>query len=300
MVELFYQIKPRLDGRLGLNEILEFNPEKYLPTTVSFLLKILKLNGVLQEGISVALKDAASSELEEEESRNQFFSHFALDPGGLAQVQRKSRLAVVGSPSLVPMVVDQLEKSGFQEPTVVNVDGREKDSFARESLKERFGESDLVIACQDNEGYPFYHFVNSVSLESGARWMHASLYGARAVLGPTIIPLQTACYSCYETRRVSNSDDWEGHSVYRETFQDTSHPTEGHLYSLSSGLASQVSLEALRIVTGFAPPKTLGRFYEFSATSPVPEGHDVLRLPRCPNCNPTGPKREIWDSLATL
>jgi len=209
-------------------------------------------------------------------------------------------VAVVGDRTLVEMVVGQLEKSGFQKPVAISVCEKDGSPSEKENLKERFRDNDLVIACQDNEGYPFFDFVNTVSLESGSRWMHVSLFGTRGVLGPTIIPLQTACYTCYETRRVSNSDDWEGHAVYRETFYETSHPTEGHLYSLSSGLASQVSVEALRIVTGFAPPKTLGRFYEFSASSPVPEAHDVLRLPRCPNCNPTDPKREIWDSLASL
>jgi hypothetical protein len=59
-----------------------------------------------------------------------------------------------------------------------------------------------------------------------------------------------------------------------------------------------VTLEVARIISGFAPPKTIGRLYEFEATTPLVEGHDVLRLPRCPACNLKQPKREPWDILS--
>jgi hypothetical protein len=53
-----------------------------------------------------------------------------------------------------------------------------------------------------------------------------------------------------------------------------------------------------RIISGFAPPKTIGQLYEFEATTPLVEGHDVLRLPRCPACSLNQPKREPWDLIS--
>ena len=54
----------------------------------------------------------------------------------------------------------------------------------------------------------------------------------------------------------------------------------------------------MRIVTGFAPPATIGRFYELDAASPMRIGHDVLKVPRCPACGSARPAREPWDGAA--
>jgi hypothetical protein len=60
-------------------------------------------------------------------------------------------------------------------------------------------------------------------------------------------------------------------------------------------IAGQVALEAMRLLIGFAPPVTVGRFIEFSAISPAAISHDVLRVPRCASCGRNRKVAEAWD-----
>jgi hypothetical protein len=51
----------------------------------------------------------------------------------------------------------------------------------------------------------------------------------------------------------------------------------------------------MRLLTGFTPPTTIGRFYEFNAVSPVATSHDVLRVPRCESCGRRRTLAAAWD-----
>jgi bacteriocin biosynthesis cyclodehydratase domain-containing protein len=128
-----------------------------------------------------------------------------------------------------------------------------------------------------------------------------SMEGTSAYLGPTVIPHQSACYICYERRVSSNIAELDNHLAYRNQLASSESPgNEGLLPGLISVIAGQVALEVVRLITGFAPPKTIGRFYEFDATSPTVVGHEVLRVPRCPACISRNPKMEAWDSTFSL
>ena len=129
--------------------------------------------------------------------------------------------------------------------------------------------------------------------------MHLALVGTTALLGPTFIPYQSACYVCYDKRIASNVSDLEDYLTYRKQLEESpASSNEGVFLPLWSVLAGQAAMEAARVISAFAPPKTIGRFYEIQVTSPGAVGHDVLRLPRCSACNPSGPKREAWDSTS--
>ena len=102
---------------------------------------------------------------------------------------------------------------------------------------------------------------------------------------------------CATTKRLaSNAEELKGYLAYQR--QSETSKNEGLLSPLWSTLAEQVALEMARIVSAFSPPKTIGRLYEFEATTPTAEDHDILRLPHCPACSIKGPKHEPWDMVA--
>jgi hypothetical protein len=51
----------------------------------------------------------------------------------------------------------------------------------------------------------------------------------------------------------------------------------------------------MRLLIGFAPAATIGRFQEFSAVSPIAISHDILRVPRCESCGRRRTFAEAWD-----
>lgn len=298
-IETFQSIRTLLDGQRTVEEILSARDPKYLPTTITFLLKILRANGILQEGAVSPPPPLTPDNLIENESLVQFFSHFVLDPVGTLALLHQARVALIGSDSIKNRIQKGLLGMGFG--SLIDIEGLSKKTAYDPSQlhKEVIGQlegTDFLIACQDTMDHRFFQTVNAVCLETRTRWMHVSISGTKGIMGPTIVPHQSACYVCYDKRLASNASDLQGYLAYQN--QTGPSKSEGFLSPLWSTLAEQAVLEAARIISGFAPPKTIGRLYEFEATTPAAEGHDVLRLPRCPACNLKEPRREAWDLIA--
>ena len=297
-IETFQSIHTLLDGRRTVDEIVSSRDPKYLPTTITFLLKMLRANGVLQEGI-ISQRPLTPEKLIANDSQVQFFSHFVLDPASTLSLLRKARVALIGSDSLTSRIHKSL--LGMDFDSLVKIEGlSEKTAYDSSQLHKevisQLEEVDFLIACQDTADYRFFQTINTACLETQTRWMHVAISGTKGLMGPTIIPQQSACYVCYDKRLASNASELQGYLAYQK--QTNPSTNEGSLNPLWSTLAEQVTLEATRIISGFAPPQTIGRLYEFEATTPLVEGHDVLRLPRCPACNLKKPKREPWDLLS--
>lgn len=301
-IETFQSVRPLLDGQRTVEEILASSDPKYLPTTITFLLKILRANGVLQEGVVTPPPPLTPENLIENEALVQFFSHFVLDPAGTLALLHKARVALIGSDSMTSRIHKGLLGMGFG--SLVEIEGLSaKTAYDRTQFhKEVTGQLkdvDLLIACQDSSDFRFFQNLNAACLETQTRWMHVALSGTKGIMGPSIIPYQSACYICYDKRLASNAPELQSYVGFRkQTSATTSSKSEGFLNPLWSTLAEQVTLEMARIISGFAPPKTIGRLYEFEATTPLVEGHDVLRLPRCPACSLKQPKREPWDLIS--
>jgi len=302
-IETFQSVHPLLDGQRTVEEIVASRDPKYLPTTITFLLKMLRANGILQEGVISPPPPLTPEYLKENESQIQFFSHFVLDPVGTLALLHQARVALIGSDSIKNRVLQGLLGMGFG--SLIEIEGLSKKTAYDPSQlhKEVIGqlkEVDFLIACQDTTDYRFFQTLNAVCLETQTRWIHVSISGTKGLMGPTFIPHQSACYVCYDKRVASNATELQSYLAYQKQ-NNSNRPSEneGSLSPLWSTLAEQVTLEVARIISGFAPPKTIGRLYEFEATTPLVGEHDVLRLPRCPACNLKEPKREIWD-LMTL
>jgi hypothetical protein len=239
----YRSVAPLLDGTRTVEEIAGDDG------AILFVLKLLRANGVLQPG-----GDPWDPELA-------FLSHSASDAGAARAALRQARVEVMGDGSIAAAVEGAMRSLGV-EPVE--------------------DEAELVIACADSPAFAFFDDVNARCLESGTRWLRVALVGATAQLGPTVIPRESACFTCLDTRLGSHDPDGD----------------EGSLAPLESALAAEAALETMRIVTGIAPPATIGRFYELDAASPVRVGHDVLKVPRCTSCGRGRPAREPWDGAS--
>ena len=298
-IETFQSIRPLLDGQRTVEEIVSSTDPKYLPTTITFLLKILRANGILQEGVISPPSPLTPENLKENESQIQFFSHFVLDPVATLALLNNARVALIGSDSMKSRIQQSLLRMGFGSPVEIEAFSEETSSDPSQQHKKMVDQLegvDFLITCQDTTGHRFFESMNAVCLETKTRWMHVAVSGTKGLMGPTIIPHQSACYACYDKRKASNAPELQDYLAYQK--QTALPKSEGFSSPLWSTLAEQVTLEVARIISGFAPPKTIGRMYEFETTTPLVEGHDVLRLPRCPVCNLKEPKREAWDLIS--
>jgi bacteriocin biosynthesis cyclodehydratase domain-containing protein len=263
-----------------------------LPTTVVFLLKLLQGKGLLQPGVGEAALDY---KVEAQWLRQlRFLSHFVPDASSAQSLLGKARIGVVGSDDLRQAILSALRSIGVGNVTELH-----------ELLKgcpEARGEPaslDLIVACEEVPAFAFFDAVNSACLLSGTRWLRVCIAGTSAQLGPTVIPNQTACYTCFDLRLRTHQPELDGFLAYRANIgiqrDSRGRFDEGSIAPFLLAIAAQVALEVMRLLIGFAPPVTVGRFYEFNALSPIALPHDVLRVPGCTSCGRRRTLMEAWD-----
>ena len=211
---------------------------------------------------------------------------------------RRARIGVVGSKRLKSFIQDFVHDTGIKQ--IVDLghldSGEGQQNHNWNEFAATLKEIDFLIACQESPGFEFFETINQACLEIGTRWMRVAIEGTTALLGPTIVPNQTACYACYDRRLNSNLPDLDNYLAYKNQVTRGSETIEeGFFGPLWSLLASHVAIEVARIISGFAAPTTLGRFYRIEQMSPVAVGHNVLRVPRCQACHSREPLREAWD-----
>jgi bacteriocin biosynthesis cyclodehydratase domain-containing protein len=61
-------------------------------------------------------------------------------------------------------------------------------------------------------------------------------------------------------------------------------PAVGTLRPFQRLLGELAAVEAVKLLTRFSPPTTVGRLYTLDLLTLEARHHDVLKLPRCPAC----------------
>jgi bacteriocin biosynthesis cyclodehydratase domain-containing protein len=287
LIQAFRAVEKILDGRHLVSDIAGSAGSDILPTTVVFLLKLLQGKGLLQPGFDVTVY--GDGEQAQWGRQLKFLSHFVPDAPSAQNMLVKARVGLVGSRELQRAISTELRSVG-----VGVIDLGEPSMWRMEACR-KLGHLDLLVAGEASPAFDFFDSVNRVCLLSGTRWLRVCMCGTSAQLGPTILPHQTACYTCFELRIRANQVDLDGYLGYRAQSGVLGNIDEGGTLPLVSVLSGQVALEVMRLLIGFTPPISIGRFYEFSSASPVGQSHNVFRVPRCESCGRQRTVAEAWD-----
>ena len=279
LIQVFRQIEKTLDGRRTVDEIVSTAGLDVLPTTTVFLLKLLQGRGLMQHGSSETIGDPAEHQRWRRQVR--FLAHFLPDPQSAHRTLTKARVGLAGSADLLQAIVSAMKSMGLED--VNELDPATWGTEAR-GRPDKLTDFDVIIACAESPAFSFFNSVNSACLASGTRWLRVLMSATSAQLGPTIVPHQTACHTCLDLRSRAHQRDLDGYLAYRAHLESVGPTDEGSIAPFRSAVAGQVALEITRLLVGFAPPVTPGRFYELSVASPVAIAHDVLRVPGCPSC----------------
>jgi bacteriocin biosynthesis cyclodehydratase domain-containing protein len=283
LANAFRHVEPMLDGRHALEEIVSAGEPLYLRGTVEIVLKMLRQRGALQEG--KAAPELGADTRRRFEMALRLFAHHTNDADAVLVKLQQAKVIVHGDPELCPEIGRALDSMGVGH-VAVSSSGQAPPEAAP---------SELLVVATRSPSTAFFHQVNRACLESGARWLRVAYEGPYGILGPTIVPGQTACFDCY-TRRRATHDVLEGLDAYRDKVAARGEPLEGEVSPLRSVLVGQTALEVARLISGFAPPATFGRFYTFEVATPKVAGHDVLRVPRCPSCGLRQASRDPWEN----
>lgn len=204
---------------------------------------------------------------------------FRVEPGNLA-------LTPVTDPRAVGLsrqaaVARLLETSGAQ---IECAGDGELDADAVRAL---VAGCDIVFGCWDQAFGAASHWLNRAALEEGVPALFGELRATSVLAGPLYLPARSACWMCYRMRAVACAPDFEQAIAFEEHLDRARRPslaTRASLPILSEVLASTMTLETLRLLTGIHPPVLVDNVAEYDAMSNTTTMHPVLIVPACPVC----------------
>jgi adenylyltransferase/sulfurtransferase len=151
---------------------------------------------------------------------------------------------------------------------------------------------DFVICCADMGMSSQFYVLNRACLQTRIAWTSCAVSGLEGVVGPTVVPFETACYLCYKMRAVAcalNPEDEFSFQRYLDLRkQDDSGRRENHAFGVGI-VGNLVGLEAIKCLTGMTEPSARGRILLIDLLSLSCSKHTVLRKPWCPACFPKNP-----------
>lgn len=206
---------------------------------------------------------------------------YPCEPGNIGLFPPLGR-EVVGLPRQ-EVVRDVIAASGRSVETIIS--GKE---LSREEIAELCREADLILACFDRGFAATNVWVNQVSLERGILALYGRLQGHAALLGPLVIPDNTACYMCWRMRALACEDAFEEAMAYEEFLDQRRRPglhERSVLPFLSSSAGSILATQALVSLLDLTVPTLAGRILEFNALTLASELHPLLQKPDCPACS---------------
>ena len=163
----------------------------------------------------------------------------------------------------------------------------QKKILNKEDCVDAACETNLIINCADE---PQTDAINRIVTEAGHQLniphiLCGGYDGHLSFLGPTIIPGKSACWYCYE-HALDQQLDRAGYQHLQVT---PSHIQGGNIGAISAITANYHVLEAIKVLTGFAPPTMLNRAAELDFLT---LGINFRNFKKQRNCFLCGQKRK--------
>lgn len=160
-------------------------------------------------------------------------------------------------------------------------------ALSRDTLPSLVDGCDLVVTALDPELSAARLWVNSASLSCGVPSLHAAVQGARAELGPVVLPGAGSCYLCWRMRALACVDDFAAAMAREEALDKARMPSESPrpvLPTLVPWVAGILGHEVLAVTLGIAAPRLAGHVLALDGLGCNESLHPVLQHPDCPAC----------------
>jgi len=171
-----------------------------------------------------------------------------------------------------------------------------------ENGKPFFGEGEIdlpagvsfLALCEDAFDPDHHAAINRAALKRKIPWIGYRLMRTRLEIGPTVIPFETACFHCYELRRISNSAAFADELELQRRLLANGGADLGTL-NLTLG-ADLLALEIVKSLTQFTSAATYGHVYVMDVVSLETNVRPILKIPRCPECGAASkkPQSNVW------
>ncbi len=313
-----------LDGERGLDEIAgEMVVRGFNLDDAFAALNWLELRGFLREGTDPQANALSAEEHRLYAAQMAEFAHWTEaeaarnDPPGLATqlALKHAVVALAGSASAGASFVRAMAATGLgtvvisddaprgiepssvaQQRKAIEDDAARVNPFTRirwaaelDELLSPFDDAppNLLVYCSDRFDPSVCAQINRMCVDRAIPWIPYRRHLHEVDIGPLVVPRETACFACYETRMQAAQSAYDADDV-----EDRTSPR----LNLSLGI-DLLALEVLKFLTGAVEPITYGRMWRLDIFSGLLEVHPVLKLPRCAACGThrLRPARKLWE-----
>jgi ribosomal protein S12 methylthiotransferase accessory factor len=170
--------------------------------------------------------------------------------------------------------------------TDVRIGGKE---INRDIISSLVRDCHMLVGCFDKGFSSSNHWLNRASLEHGIPAVYAESRAHTALVGPMVLPGQTACYMCYRMRSIACAADFTEAMEYEEFLDKRKRPMlheRAVLPTIPPYIASVLTQEILKQLLSISESSLAGNVLEFNALTLESDRHSILQKPDCPVCNP--------------
>jgi thiazole/oxazole-forming peptide maturase SagC family component len=335
--ELLPMIVSKLDGYHTTKEVLSSFPgvkEKAVETVLNRLLE----KRLLEDADEKPAFEISPEEVERYDHQITFFSHYHENKYELQGRLKNAHVAVAGLGSIGSRIAASLARSGVGKLTLIdNQEVTKEDSFIGglytgehignprcevaekicaeisphavchgiaesisgvDRMKSAVNNCTFVVAASDVPQVALFEWVNKACIEREIPWISCSLNGEEALIGPTVIPHETACFTCYELRMKANVPRYDEYSAFENYVKTTPQAvSQGMINSFSGIVANIAALESIKTIADFADPSTYNKLLAINLILMEFTFHTILKLPLCPDCGFSSreiPKERVW------
>jgi molybdopterin-synthase adenylyltransferase len=318
-------VVPLLDGRHTLDEIKDQLAEVVDPPDLVGTLTLLQQNRIVQDVAYGALPSDVYERLGPELS---YLDEVGLDHALVVDRLAGARVAVVGVGGLGAVAATALAAAGAGHLRCVDSSavsaadpyltqlyglddvGRSRAEVTRDKIRavspatsvevrpeplvsdedvaNAVEGADFVLGCVDPGLASITYKLNRACLEQRTPWCSATVSAFDGIVGPTVIPYETACYLCYQGRVVACQDDPVDALADLRHQDESKTDTSPYRENLAFGagiVGNLLALQAFQALTG-TRPSTVGRILAVEFMTSTMSQHVVLRKPWCPACFP--------------
>jgi molybdopterin-synthase adenylyltransferase len=313
---------PLLDGEHSLDQIEREVADVFRAEDLEAGLDLMASHNLLEDGVE---DDAAIR------PQTNFFHEVSADPKGAQEKLRNATVTVIGlggfgatvamalagtrigavrcldslpvsssDAYLTPVYSPEnvgLPRAEIIKQKIIASSPETRASANRESLEseldlaEAVRGSDFVVCCLDPAQSSLTYKLNRVCLAEKIRWTSCAVTGLEAIVGPTVVPGETACYMCYKMRAVACAENPEAEFAFERMLDRRKRDDSGSRENLvfAAGIAANFAgLEVFKMLSGAVPSPTVGRIVVVDLIELNVRKHVVLRKPWCPACFPKG------------
>ncbi|WP_437980687.1 TOMM precursor leader peptide-binding protein [Sorangium sp. So ce117] len=145
---------------------------------------------------------------------------------------------------------------------------------------------DLILACVSGDDLLVLQGVARFAHAASVLSLSAHLEGLDAVIGPAVVPGETACWNCCRLRRLATSAQPEADHALQASLLAVRPGRRARTYlaPMPVFLGHAVALAALDLLVNRAASRLAGHFMVQNLVDPEVSLHAVLQMPWCPVC----------------